>query len=371
MKLTFIIPTYNRVYFLEQGLNRLRSEIEMHQFTNEVEIIVGNNCSVDDTECFLNKWKLDNPNINIKIHHHKKNLGVVNNLIFLIQEAQGEFWMFYGDDDFIPKGVLPDLINHLKERSDFPVHIFNQTINRPIVKEKSISIDECASQYFYYMGNACTAANSKLSQQVINEKFNDIKETCWPQTHVYFLVGLRSNKNEPFYLHPINVYLEQNQNLNNIFNSFRYFDAAILSLLKLSYHLKEQNSSINVVNFKRGIESLRKENYMKYIFKNIFFSYKLIDTSRERKEFRELFTNALLFLSLRDKVLLSPFILGFLVPRKFYYYSYLTFYGFFKKGNESFMMKIKQAKQVVKQLRKSKEDSKKLLHSHTNYINSW
>ena len=94
--LTFIIPTYNRVYFLEQGLNRLRSEIETYQFQNKVEIIVGNNCSKDGTEVFLNQWKQDNPELNVKIYHHKTNLGVVKNLVFLIQEAKGKFWMFYG-----------------------------------------------------------------------------------------------------------------------------------------------------------------------------------------------------------------------------------------------------------------------------------
>jgi glycosyltransferase involved in cell wall biosynthesis len=371
MKLTFIIPTYNRVRFLEKGLYRLVSEIKAHQFEHQIEIIIGNNCSIDETAEFLDEWENKNSKLNIEIHHHKSNLGVVKNLIYLIEQVKGDFWMFYGDDDFIPKGVLPDLMEHLYQYSDYPIHIFNQTKFQPITKVGPISVEECASRYFYYMGNACTVAKTSLSQNVIKKFSNEIKQTCWPQTHVYFLAGISANKSEPVFLSSINVYSEQPQNLNNIFNSFRCFDAAIFSLLKLSYILKKQNSKFQNINFNKGITELRKENYFNYLFKQIFFMYKLIDTPKEQSDFRKIYFEALGFLSLKDKVYLIPCLFGLLTPKKVYYFFYLTLYGLFKKDKGTFIQRVKEKILIIKKVKESKEKSKNLLHSHTNFLNSW
>lgn len=369
--LTFIIPTYNRVRFLEQGLNRLQSEVEAHQFQNEVEIIVGNNCSIDGTDVFLNQWVQENSALNVKIHHHNTNLGAVKNLVFLVREAKGEFWMFYGDDDFIPKNAMPKVLFHLKNYKDFPIHIFNQSINKPIEKLESISLNACAKSYFYYMGNACTIAKTSESQELIKKYKKEILLTCWPQTHIFFLVGVNSKKEHPVITNPAIIYEEQKQELNNIFNSFRYFDSAIYALLKLSYILKKQDKRFKSIHFKAGITQLRRGKHFLYVCKCVLFSYKLIDTRREREDFRSLYKESLITLKPKDKFILFPYFLVFIIPKSLYKLIYILAYAIFKNGHRSIIDKMQYANQQINEIRKNKRLAKQYLHSHTAYQNEW
>ena len=369
--LTFIIPTYNRVYFLEQGLNRLRSEIETYQFQNNVEIIVGNNCSKDGTEVFLNQWKQDNPELNVKIYHHKTNLGVVKNLVFLIQEAKGKFWMFYGDDDFIPKGVLPDLISYLKTNSDYPVHIFNQTILKPIVKENLISIEECASRYFYYMGNACSVANTKLSHEVIKLNLDEISNTCWPQTAIYFFVLLK-NEFQPM-VSPLVIFEEQQKDKNNIPNSFYLYDSAYASLVLLAIQI--ENIFVSKVNFNWFLNGIKRDKsfFIDFIFKRVLLHYFVTDTRDQQKSFKKLL--ARLFSENKFWVrfqLVKIYILITLLNRKWFLFLFL----FSKTLSNSrsvfgFLNLFKINKQNLTDFAKQHEKSKHQLHSHEINQGEW
>lgn len=121
MLLTIGIPTYNRSSKLVSVLDILYEELKdlsnVYNCKNEIEIIVSNNCSTDDTEKIVLESNLFNDEtICHKYNKNKENLGATKNLCYLYKEAQGEYVWLWGDDDVYRKGVVEILFSKLLKR---------------------------------------------------------------------------------------------------------------------------------------------------------------------------------------------------------------------------------------------------------------
>jgi glycosyltransferase involved in cell wall biosynthesis len=103
--LTIAIPTFNRSESLELLLNILSHELADH--TSDIEIIISDNASTDDTENILESFYKQNPSV--KIIRHFSNIGMDLNFCECFEHAEGRFFWMIGDDD-IPK---PNTINQL------------------------------------------------------------------------------------------------------------------------------------------------------------------------------------------------------------------------------------------------------------------
>ena len=90
---TIAIPTYNRARtYLRQAL-----ESAVRQTYKNIEIIVANNCSTDDTEMVVNDFN----DRRIKYFRHNENIGSNNNQNFCLEQANGLFSLLLYDDDLI------------------------------------------------------------------------------------------------------------------------------------------------------------------------------------------------------------------------------------------------------------------------------
>lgn len=92
------IPTYNRAdIFLRQALNSALS-----QTYPNIEIIVSDNCSTDNTEEIVKSY--NDPRI--RYFKQKVNIGSVPNSNFCLEQAMGDYYMLHHDDDLLD----PDMI---------------------------------------------------------------------------------------------------------------------------------------------------------------------------------------------------------------------------------------------------------------------
>lgn len=107
MQLGICIPTYNRLPWLKKNLDSLCSMIEDSGLQHDIMIFVSDNCSGDGTEEYM-ETIANNPDnaVNIKYNRNKKNLGPIDNFLFLIDHIDSKFVMLLGDDDFISKEYL-------------------------------------------------------------------------------------------------------------------------------------------------------------------------------------------------------------------------------------------------------------------------
>lgn len=102
-KLSICIPTYNRRKFLERSINAL-----LPQLTDDVEVLISNNCSPDDTDEYCKT--LDS---RITYHKQPENIGPDGNFLWLMDNAKGKYIILLSDDDYFEDGAVSRLINFL------------------------------------------------------------------------------------------------------------------------------------------------------------------------------------------------------------------------------------------------------------------
>ena len=108
--LSICIPTYNRGKVLVKNLNHLISFK-----SDEIEIVVSDNCSQDDTEGRIKKIR----DPRIKYFRNRANLGFDENLLKCCERANGMYFFFLSDEDIIDLATLPWIIEIIKKSNNF------------------------------------------------------------------------------------------------------------------------------------------------------------------------------------------------------------------------------------------------------------
>jgi len=114
MLLSICIPTYNRSEYLKKNLDLLNHYIHQDNFSNQIDIVVSNNNSSDNTEEMILEFKKYHPKLQLYYYFQRENIGLEKNALFVLKEATGEFVMYLGDDDYLDNDYLKGVIEHLK-----------------------------------------------------------------------------------------------------------------------------------------------------------------------------------------------------------------------------------------------------------------
>ena len=116
--LSICIPTYNRADCLKQCLNSIVSQFSNPEIYSQVEIVISDNNSADNTELVVKQFQ--------SMYHgifYKKNidnLGVDRNILQVVEMSSGKFVWLLGDDDALFPGILLYIIKVLQnEKADY------------------------------------------------------------------------------------------------------------------------------------------------------------------------------------------------------------------------------------------------------------
>lgn len=93
---TIGIPTFNRSALLKQSI-----ESALSQEYRNIEVVVSDNASTDDTEIVCRSYC--EKDARIKYFRQESNIGPARNFSKVLLNASGEFFMWLGDDDWIDK----------------------------------------------------------------------------------------------------------------------------------------------------------------------------------------------------------------------------------------------------------------------------
>jgi glycosyltransferase involved in cell wall biosynthesis len=119
--LTIAIPTYNRAKDLNSCLNSIFSQTNVNY--DDIEFVVSDNNSSDDTETVVREYIKKGFNINyIK---NKKNIGPDNNFIQCFNLANGKYFWLIGDDDIVVDGALERILKVLKTNEEYGIVFLN------------------------------------------------------------------------------------------------------------------------------------------------------------------------------------------------------------------------------------------------------
>jgi len=119
--ISVVLPTYNRVGYLEYTLGLLKDQIKRN--AEKVELIICNNASTDGTDSFLHKSHNEDPFFVYVNYDNHVEIGA--SIKRTINNATGKYVLMWGDDD-IPCSMLLDiLINCIEKNPDIACIHFN------------------------------------------------------------------------------------------------------------------------------------------------------------------------------------------------------------------------------------------------------
>jgi len=102
---TIGIPTYNRA----GGYLRNVIERSLEQTYQNLEVIVADNCSTDDTSELVRS--IEDPRL--RYFRHDTNIGATNNFNFCLEKARGKYFLLFHDDDMIDIDFVETCISSL------------------------------------------------------------------------------------------------------------------------------------------------------------------------------------------------------------------------------------------------------------------
>lgn len=262
IKVSVCITTYNVEKYIEQTLNSILSQKTSFKF----EILIGDDCSTDNTRKILSAYKAKFPQI-ITLHFQEKNVGVNRNDYDLLYLAQGEYIAWCdGDDYWIDNYKLEKQVRFLESNPQYScVH----TLWKNFYEKEN---------YF----------------ETINFEQYDWEKTAKGKTYIErLLTKQESGCRFSSLLHPKNLVLKELDKDSSILTKVDHLqnDFAILCLLvdkaptflmkdvTVVYRNRPESLSITSSQYKRYIYNLKGLNLTTYLLKKYKSSPFIIQNS--------------------------------------------------------------------------------------------
>ena len=113
LKLSIVIPTYNRNKTLHDNIDRL-----LFQLREDVELKILDNASPTPVSETLADKLAVYPNSNIEIIRNKTNIGAYANILRSYEIANSKWLWILGDDDIVSHTAINDILRCISERKD-------------------------------------------------------------------------------------------------------------------------------------------------------------------------------------------------------------------------------------------------------------
>ena len=109
-KLSVIIPVYNTSKYIEKCLDSI-----VNQSINNIEIIIVNDGSTDESEEIIKKWIIKNENKVETKYFKKENGGLSDTRNFGVKQATGEYLTFVDSDDYLDRNIYKNLEKYMNK----------------------------------------------------------------------------------------------------------------------------------------------------------------------------------------------------------------------------------------------------------------
>lgn len=188
--LSICIPTHNRAKILDNALKAIQKELKTID-CSEIEFIVSDNCSPDNTEeVVLNYIQTGMPIIYSK---NTTNLGMDGNFVQCFKKATAQYVWVLGDDDFLKDGALSFLLAKLKNTDYGLIHlkIF------PKEKDEETKIYQTIEEYLSDISYWITFISSNIvaTKFVPTINFEKYMGTWFTLIPLYITAAKESQKN--------------------------------------------------------------------------------------------------------------------------------------------------------------------------------
>ena len=166
MLVSVVVITYNHEKYIEETIE----SILMQRGEFEIEILIGNDNSPDNTKEILEKYSTNNK---IKIINREKNIGATRNLLDLLLKSQGEYIaILEGDDYWTDELKISKQLKILeKDKGCILCYTDSDIINKKyeIIGKKSCSREKISNLVSMFINMAGIPTGSILFKNIFKE----------------------------------------------------------------------------------------------------------------------------------------------------------------------------------------------------------
>ncbi|WP_264525302.1 glycosyltransferase family 2 protein [Flavobacterium sp. N502536] len=230
--------------------NYIREAIEgilMQECNFEVELIIANDCSPDQTDTVIQEILENHPKKSwIKYFRHESNLRMMPNFIFALNQCSGTYIAICeGDDYWIDPLKLQKQVDFLEANPDFVIHSANalelkrnlKSEEGPIIKDKNDSVFVLDDFLFHNNIITCTVLFRNVKVQ-FPDSFKKVTFGDW----FLYLILMNTTKSKTY-------------RSTELFSVYRIHEGGVMSgLTKLDYyntHIFQINSIYNYLGDKK------------------------------------------------------------------------------------------------------------------------
>jgi len=200
IELSVAIPTYNGARHIGATLESIISQLD--DISAEIEIVVSDNASIDETPEIIEKYVEEYPNL-FSYFRNTENVGIDGNIDNIFRKAKGKFVWMCGDDDEIITGQLKNVLEKIENNEGMSVFFANARMYdkdmTKLLQEQVLEIDEgvyTPDQYYNYVGPTAALMPTIIVRRESwpsNEGINRCAKPNWAALYnIYF--SLRSGK---------------------------------------------------------------------------------------------------------------------------------------------------------------------------------
>ncbi len=117
-KLSICMPTYNRSNLIGRALESVR---QLHDLGVDLEVVIGDNASTDDTAIVV--AELAKQYSYIRYFRNSRNFGSIINYQLCLKRARGEFALYLADDDHLLPTEIFSTLKTLEQRPDISMAV--------------------------------------------------------------------------------------------------------------------------------------------------------------------------------------------------------------------------------------------------------
>ena len=169
--LSIAIPTWNRAKTLDKALTFLIPQL--YEFANEIELIISDNASSDETESIIRKYKEENSKLNFISNRNEENIQFFGNFTKCRELANGRYIWVLSDDDFVQKGLILKIVECLKLSNNIACVYLKSHKNQVIYSTEICDKELLIEQEKYRLGfiSAAIFLNKKENDAYLNRKY--------------------------------------------------------------------------------------------------------------------------------------------------------------------------------------------------------
>lgn len=169
--LTIAIPTWNRAETLDKALAHLIPQL--YGFENEIELVISDNASSDNTNEVISRCKNANQQLNFIHNRNEVNIQFFGNFSKCMELATGKYIWILSDDDFVYDKIVEEIVVNIKKSNQFSCFFLKNNLNLSFIKTTLISNEVLLENENYSLGliSSVIFLNNKDNDKFLLDKY--------------------------------------------------------------------------------------------------------------------------------------------------------------------------------------------------------